>query len=199
MIALIARELGLSSGIAALVTGLYALNPVAIFSGASGMSETTFGFFASIALYGLVRFHRRADSKALLITGLALGACMACRYETLVLGPTFGVCMGIMAGRSRWRMAAVIVTLPTFVVFGLWTLASELIQGDGFFWYRYAEDLDGDTQGRALACPRVSTRPISSGTRCAWCWSSRRRSSCCSVPASPPLDSTGGRVSGWRR
>jgi hypothetical protein len=141
VIAATGRVLGLPTGVSASVCVLFAVNPIMLWSGATGMSETAFGLFAAVMLYGVCRFSRDRSVASLVTVGLGLAGCMGCKFETLVLTPVLAIALGIVAGRDRWRSAAVIVAIPPATVFALWSVASKLIQGAWFHWYFEAQVL----------------------------------------------------------
>jgi hypothetical protein len=149
VVAAIGRALRLRTGVVVVVTLLYAINPVGAFSAVSGMSESTFVCFASLALLGTVRYLTNRDPQSLALTGLALAMCMASRYETLVLAPCWAAALAATAPRPERRNVGVLVLLPPAIVFVLWSFASLLIQDDALFWWNYATGFTDTPPGAA--------------------------------------------------
>jgi hypothetical protein len=139
VLAAIAKELQLSTAHTALLIALYALNPVVIFYAANGMSEAAFSLCLSITFLGYIRFSNSRSTKdmRLLSVGLALG--MMSRIEFIPI--TFAVLLAcaLLLPRDRWKRAAVLIALPPFYVFVLWSWASSLLQGDAFYWYHFGK------------------------------------------------------------
>ena len=139
VLAAIAKELQLSTAHSALLIGLYALNPVVIFYAANGMSEAAFSLCLAVTFLGYIRFSNSRSTKdmRLLSVGLALG--MMSRIEFIPI--TFAVLLAcaLLLPRDRWKRATVLIALPPFYVFVLWSWASSLLQGDAFYWYHFGK------------------------------------------------------------
>jgi len=144
VLAKIGREVGASTSVTAIVIGIYALNPVTVFSAANGMSEAMFFLCLALVLLGLIRFSNTRHVRDLAITGMGLATGMASRYEFLVLTVAVAVAVAILSDRHRRRPAIYLVAIPPAFVFALWTLASSLIAKDPFYWY-HASRVSGMT------------------------------------------------------
>jgi hypothetical protein len=136
VLAAIGRELKLSTAVTATFVGIYAFNPVTVFSAANGMSESTYALFIALTLLGLIRFMRTKAPRDIALIGLALAGGMASRVEFIPIVVAVTLACTIQVPRERMRITAVLVALPAAFTFALWTLASSLIQNDALFWYR---------------------------------------------------------------
>lgn len=131
----IGRTLGLGLGLTIGLTAAYAFNPVVVFAAANGMSESTFGFFLVLTLLQFVRWKRSDDSRDLLMFGVGLAGCLACRYETFVLLPALLIGVALVVPAERRRSTLTLVAVPSAVLAVVWATVSRLITGDWFFWY----------------------------------------------------------------
>lgn len=127
--------LSLRRAVTTTVVAAFALNPATIWAGANGMSESTFGFFLAVAVLMFLRWRRSSDSRHLVLFGLAVAACAACRHETLVLLPPILVAVGAAVGRDRRRSAVTLAAVPTLALLVGWAIVSKLITGEWLFWY----------------------------------------------------------------
>lgn len=140
ILARIGREVGANTAVTAVVVVVYALNPVTIFSAANAMSESAFALFLAVSLLGFVRFTTSRSVRDLSLLGLGLAGGMASRYEFIPLTIAAMVVVALFAPRPERRAAMAMVAIPPAFVFALWTLASSLIAGDGFLWYRLSRE-----------------------------------------------------------
>ncbi len=131
----IGREVSTRRTVAILVAAAYALNPVTVYIAANGMSESTFGFFLSLVVLTFLRWRRSVDSRDLLLFGLALAGCLACRYETVVMLPALLVGVALSVPVARRRSTVTLVAVPSVALFTGWAFVSKLITGDWLFWY----------------------------------------------------------------
>ncbi len=122
-------------GYAVLIVGIYALNPVTLFSAANAMSESTFALFLALTFLGFARFHRDRSVGSLMYWGFALGGGVASRIEFVPLTFASVVAACLLVPKHRWRQVAWTIALPPAFVMLCWTAASSLIAGDAFFWY----------------------------------------------------------------
>jgi hypothetical protein len=134
VLARICTELGLSSSWSVVVCLAYALNPVTMYLGANGMSESTFGFFLALVMLGLFRWRNAGTTTSLALLAVALAGAAMCRYETLLLLPIFAVLAWLRSPTGRKRSTMLLMVLPAIFVFFWWYVASYLIEGDGLFW-----------------------------------------------------------------
>lgn len=131
----IGRTLELGSRTIAFVVVAHALNPVTVYFAANAMSESTFAFFLSLAVLLFLRWPNSADSRQLLLFGLAVAACAACRHETLVMLPPLMAGIALSVERERRRAAVTLAAVPSIAWIAMWATVSKLITGDWFFWY----------------------------------------------------------------
>jgi hypothetical protein len=113
----------------------WAVSPVTVWLGASGMSESTFVFFLALVCYWYLRWQREPSSRNLVGLGIALAGAMLCRYETLFIAVVVAGAVAIGCARGRRRETVGLAVTPAAVAFVLWALASKLIMGDWLFWY----------------------------------------------------------------
>ena len=146
VLARIARLLGLSTGLSALLVGLYALNPITIFSGANAMSEAMFALVTACLLLGVLRVVHTRSVRDLAFVGIVLGVGVATRIEFIPITAVVVVgCVAVAEPALRRRTVAVVLAPPAFVFF-LWSWASSLIAGDALFWY-HAGKVAGSSVG----------------------------------------------------
>lgn len=141
MILGICRDRGLSTGHSALITTVFAVNPMIVFYGANGMSEAVFLFFTCWAVRRLIRWVHTDDVHDLIVAGIALALAYLTRYDAVVAiaGSAFLVA-GITVmrcGRGQWRtmrrqavLDAVLVAGPGTIAFLVWSGTSWLITGE---------------------------------------------------------------------
>jgi hypothetical protein len=137
----ICRDRGLVGWHSALITAVFALNPMIVFYGANGMSEAVFLFFTCWAVRRLLRWVHTDDVHDLIVAGIALALAYLTRYDAVVAiaGAAFlvaGVTL-LRRGRGEWRamrrqaiLDAVLVAGPGFVAFLVWSATSWLITGE---------------------------------------------------------------------
>lgn len=143
----IGRALRLRTRTIGIVVIAHALNPVTIYFAANGMSESTFGFFLALAVLLFVRWRNSEDSRHLVLFGLAVAACAACRHEVLVMLPALMAGVAIVAGRKDRRAAVVLAAVPTIAWLAMWVTVSKLITGEWFFWYVASRPTTATPQG----------------------------------------------------
>ena len=131
----IGRELQCRAWTIVVVAIAYAANPVTVFMAANGMSESTFGFFLALAVLLFTRWRRSSDSRDLVLFGLALASCAACRHEALVILPPLLVGIAMSVPPERRRSAVVLAAVPSIAWLVGWAAVSRLITGDAVYWY----------------------------------------------------------------
>jgi hypothetical protein len=161
---------------AIVATGIFALNPVVVFTAANGMSEEWFWVGAALSFVYLFRWtaYRRPTDLGRIAIGGAI--CAAVRYESLpflliiaLLAAVAGTSphdVPVGLGRRAWRglrsesrrAASIVVTvlLPAVYVLLLWTFAQVVIEGDPFFWLK-AQQAAGHTLLHSPWLPRALT------------------------------------------
>jgi hypothetical protein len=127
----------LNLGTAATVTlvGIYALNPVTVFSAANGMSEAAFALCVACTMFGFIRFTRGGDVHDIAVIGMALAAGMATRVEFIPLCAATAIASALQVPRRDWGRTVGLVLLPPAIVFAVWSTCSKLLAGRYFFWY----------------------------------------------------------------
>lgn len=137
----ICRDRGLVGWHSALITAVFALNPMIVFYGANGMSEAVFLFFTCWAVRRLIRWVHTDDVHDLIVAGIALALAYLTRYDAVVAiaGAAFlvaGVTL-LRRGRGEWRamrrqaiLDAVLVAGPGSIAFMVWSATSWLITGE---------------------------------------------------------------------
>lgn len=135
-------DLGVPHGRRAFFTGLFALHPLILISGADGMGEAQFLFFMIVAVRYLMRWIRRQTLSALAICGCALALAYLVRIEGAVaaLGAAALVAYASAVrspGPWRWRVSssiadALIVGTPVAAAVATWATLSWLIVGSPF-------------------------------------------------------------------
>lgn len=131
----------------AFVVAAHALNPVTVYFAANGMSESTFGFFLALAVLLFVRWRNSADSRHLLLFGLAVAGCAACRHETLVLLPPLMAGIALSVTPENRRTTVTLAAVPVIALLAGWATISKLIVGDWFFWYTASRPTTATPEG----------------------------------------------------
>lgn len=141
------RRAGAPPWLTTVVVVAYGLSPVTVFSAASGMSETTFGFFLALTLLGCVRWFQFQTSRDLAFVGWALAGAMLSRFESLVVIPVVAVAIALTSERGRRVPAVVLAVLPAVLMFGLFTLTSNMIKNDAMYWWHVAKEMTATPDG----------------------------------------------------
>lgn len=141
------RRAGAPPWLTTVVVVAYGLSPVTVFSAASGMSETTFGFFLALTLLGCVRWFQFQTSRDLAFVGWALAGAMLSRFESLVVVPVVAVAIALTSERGRRVPAVVLAVLPAGLMFGLFTLTSNMIKNDAMYWWHVAKEMTATPDG----------------------------------------------------
>jgi hypothetical protein len=170
VVACIARSLNVDRAWAIVITLSFALNPVAVFTAANGMSEELFWFGAAVCILYLCRWMQRY--RAADLGGMAFGGaiCAGVRYESLPfiliiaalaalaeVRPRLGLDFRSALSHGR-RAATVIITVllgPLYVLF-LWTIAQVIIERDPLYWLK-AQQNTGHTPSPHPWLPRILT------------------------------------------
>jgi hypothetical protein len=154
------RVAGAPRWLTAIVVVGYGLSPVTVFSAASGMSETTFGFFLALTLLGCVRWFQHQRSSDLAFLGWALAGAMLSRFESLVFIPVVGIAIALTSERGRRVPAAVLALLPAVLVFTLFTVTSNMIKNDPLYWWHVAKEMTATPDGAPWLPAERSTRGL---------------------------------------
>ncbi|WP_165857961.1 glycosyltransferase family 39 protein [Corynebacterium alimapuense] len=120
---------------------LFALNPMIIFYGATGMSEAPFLFAMLWACRRLLRWLETDDVHDLAAAGVALAVAFLARYDALVVSVATAIVVGMITWKRRSHITAglykgyalvdVLVFLaPVSLAFLVWTISGWLITGD---------------------------------------------------------------------
>jgi hypothetical protein len=123
IVALVVRRLT-ASWIAALVAGLVlALSPVAVENGVAITPDTYSGFFAALALAGALRVADTGTTRGYLLTGAAVGAAVASKYNAILVILSLLAAHFVYYGRAStaWRatrklLASIGMSAVVFVV-----------------------------------------------------------------------------------
>jgi Dolichyl-phosphate-mannose-protein mannosyltransferase len=134
VIARLAELMQLSRAMTVVIVGIFALSPITMYMGASGMSESAFGLFSALTLYFFVKWRQDGRSTTMVLMATALAGATLCRYEALLFVPVLGVAVAVSAAKGRRLQLAILSGFPSVMVFAWWTLASALIMDDPFFW-----------------------------------------------------------------
>jgi hypothetical protein len=150
----IMRDLGLGAVVAWSLTLIFALNPMIVYFGASGLTEALYLLTLIFAVRQLMRWLVTARSRNLVYAGVALGVCYLARYEAVpatmaaalfVLIVTFTRTVG--ARRERWLAAgadAFVFVVPFGFAFLGWAVVSYIITGHPF--EQFASQYDNSAQ-----------------------------------------------------
>ncbi|SIR67141.1 ArnT family glycosyltransferase [Williamsia sterculiae] len=136
----VARDRRVWGWLAAVVTVLYAVDPMILFYGANGMSEAPFLFFLTWAVRRLIRWVDTDDVHDLVCAAVALGLAYLTRYDSVAAIAAAALLVGSVTwwrGPHTRRLARALldVTLtasPGTVAFVVWAVTSWLITGDAF-------------------------------------------------------------------
>lgn len=133
----ILRDFGCSRPVRYTLTALFALDPMIVLYGSTGMSEASMLFTLLLATRMLARWLRTGEPADLVRTGLALGLAYMARYEALAPGAatiTLVAAIAFVRGRDgiRHRLRAVatdglLVGFPVAVAVGLWAVSSKVL------------------------------------------------------------------------
>jgi hypothetical protein len=133
----ILRDFGCSRPVRYGLTILFALNPMIVLYGSTGMSEASLLFTLMLATKKLAQWLRTGEPRHLVQTGLALGLAYMARYEALAPGVVTIGLVGVIAFvrarngiKHRMRDVAIdtiLVGFPFVVAVGLWAITSKVI------------------------------------------------------------------------
>jgi hypothetical protein len=133
----ILRDFGCSRPVRYGLTLLFALNPMIVLYGSTGMSEASLLFTLMLATKKLAQWLRTGEPRDLVHTGLALGLAYMARYEALAPGVVTIGLVGVIAFvrarngiKHRMRDVAIdalLVGFPFVVSVGLWAVTSKVI------------------------------------------------------------------------
>lgn len=161
----VARDLGLPRATGFALTVAYALNPVAIYYAANGMSEGAQFFWISMTLWGLLRFFRSATNAGLVLTGVGLAGLVLTKYEAI---PLVIVVAGIVTlthlrrpvSRRYDTLTELVLTIgPALWALLLWFIYLKIITGSFTSFRTVAEATQG---GGPAPGPAVTTAITSS-------------------------------------
>jgi len=132
------RELRVARPLRWLLYLAFVLHPMVIIYAIQGMSEAMFDFFVVGSLLGFLRWTRRGRAIDLTLAGAMVGLGSLVRYEILLVFVVLVCGVAIVAySRSRsWRETETNLLLfgvPVAFLFGVWVVASGVIEGDAFF------------------------------------------------------------------
>lgn len=127
----------------------FALHPLLLFSGATGLPEA---LYATLLLAGFGQFLRWLDRETtapVIGAGAALGAAFLVRYDSLWVAAALALAFwwvashrGAANGRAdRGQAAALAFMVPVLFTAGLWILLTWFAQGDLLEFYHRAADL----------------------------------------------------------
>ncbi|MDI9915064.1 phospholipid carrier-dependent glycosyltransferase [Rhodococcus sp. IEGM 1379] len=144
----VSRDRGCDRWVTAVLTVLFAVNPMIVMYAASGMSEAPFLFFVIWAARRLMRWMHNDDVHDLIAAGLALSLAYLTRYDALA--PLFvAVVLVVVVSWLRYPKAedgddqpvvrlwaaaldGAVLAIPGFLAFAVWSSASWLITGQAF-------------------------------------------------------------------
>lgn len=128
----------------------FALHPMIVMYGGSGMSEAAELFFALWAVRRLLLWVELRRAGDLAWTGIALGLGYLARYEFIPAAAGAAALVGVLAyiraaSSARWQtslLSVLIVVYPITMAFVAWALIGWLISGDLFaqLWSPYGND-----------------------------------------------------------
>ncbi|WP_067573432.1 glycosyltransferase family 39 protein, partial [Nocardia acidivorans] len=125
----------------AVITVVFALNPMVVVYGGNGMSEALFLFCLCWAVRRLMRWVRTDGVHDLVAAGIALGLGYLTRYDALAPAAAAGLLVFALSyhrrrvGDHRFAGAAmdlVLVSAPVALSFVVWAVTSWLITGQAF-------------------------------------------------------------------
>ncbi|GAB0105778.1 glycosyltransferase family 39 protein [Nocardia sp. JMUB6875] len=137
----IGRDRGVPVWLCALVTAVFALNPMVVFYGGNGMSEALFLFCLCWAVRRLMRWVTTDGVHDLVACGIALGLGYLTRYDALAPAATAGVFVFALSYYRRRTaphrfsgaaMDLVLIAAPVALAFVVWAATSWLITGQAF-------------------------------------------------------------------
>ena len=125
------------------IVAAFALHPMIVLYGATGMSEAPYIFFTLWAVRRLIRWLHSGTAGDLVIAGFAIGLDYMTRYEALAIGGAGALFVLVMtwvksrnsrAGPPAPRaiLEAGIFVFPVGVAFAFWSAASWVISGSAF-------------------------------------------------------------------
>ena len=144
------------------VTLLFAVHPLILYTAASGAGEAAFLFFLLVSVRHLARWLRAGDTMGELVAGFALAGAYLARYDAALAGAAAIVVVAVLSAtrspRARfWTVAcdALIVGGPLAATVALWAGAAWLVTGSPlpqvFAPYGYLTQLDAlRSQGAQL-------------------------------------------------
>ncbi|MFE3195394.1 ArnT family glycosyltransferase [Nocardia sp. NPDC059240] len=157
----------------ALVTAVFALNPMVVFYGGNGMSEALFLFCLCWAMRRLIRWTRTDGVHDLVAAGIALGLGYLTRYDALAPAGVAALLVFAITYRRRTEqrfagaaMDLVVLSAPVVLAFVVWAATSWLITGQAFqqFTSQYGNsailEQSGATAGRPFDAVQYSLGAI---------------------------------------
>jgi hypothetical protein len=129
------RRLGVGRWTTFGICAAYGLNPVMLFYGGNGMSETTSFAFLVLALDGYVRWCRDDRNGPLATCSMALAGLVMVRTEAVLIVILFAVC-GAYAGANLRRSLnnLVLIALPAAFAFVVWMATQLLLLNDALYF-----------------------------------------------------------------
>ncbi len=160
VLARIGRLLGLRTPVIATFVGLYALNPVTVFTAANAMSEAAFALVLALVLLGVVRLTQAPSARNLAFVGIMLGVGVATRIEFIPLSFAVLFACLLLVPRPLWKRATAVVLVPPVFVFAMWSWASSLIAGDALYWYHAGKEVGASVTYRPWLPDPLTTLSI---------------------------------------
>jgi hypothetical protein len=144
----IGTDRGLPRWYSVIIATLFAINPMIVFYGSNGMSESPFIFFTTWAVRRLILWMADDDVHHLIAAGgIAMGLAYLTRYDAVACIAAAGILVAVTTYRRaqthprvrRALLDMIVVSAPGLISFLGWAVASWLITGEAFaqFTSRY--------------------------------------------------------------
>ena len=134
----IGRWAGLGAKTHLLFVAAFAMHPLLLISGASGMPEALYATLLLAAFGQLLRWLDRESTTPLILAGVACGAAFLLRYDVLWVAAAIALCVYYVAltreigieNLERAQATTVAFVVPVAFVVGFWTITAWFAHGD---------------------------------------------------------------------
>lgn len=142
--ALVVRRIAIDRGVPSawriVAVGVFALHPMVVTYGGSGLSEAAALFFVLLCVRYLLLWLDTRSVQQLAVAGIALGLGYLARYEVIVAAAGAALFVGVITATTRATRArfsstilnVIVLVFPLMVSFVTWALASWIMTGQMF-------------------------------------------------------------------
>src|SRR4051794_1686376 len=118
---------------------IFGLNPLIVFYGGNGMSESVYLFFLGWAIYCFIAWYLTVQPRFLIGAGIAMSIAVLTRYGLIWYALTMAILVGaalIRRARVRDEVEGSVIAFGAPIIYALtlWTLFNAIIVGDPINW-----------------------------------------------------------------